>query len=404
MKICMILTTGVFPGDRRVEKEAKSLKKAGHSVSILCINKKTLLSKRKAWNRIDVKEIGLPLFPGLFGKLNNVPGFLCVAELFWIFNIFSYSRESGADAIHMHDLPRSKAAAWVAKLLKKKLVIDLHENFPGMMENYANATGSIKRKFISASISPKKWEDYEVDVCSSSDAVITVVEEQKERLVSMGVDCDKISVIENTESKYAYLVRREKQSAGLSLPDGFVCSYIGGFGGRDNYRGLMTVIEAIPEIIKSIPNFIFVLVGKGSIEDSLRKTAKTLGVEKHLSFFGWVDQKVIPDFIEQSDLCIIPYNSTPNTEACSPNKLFQYMLLGKPVLVSSCRSLVRYAEETGGCLVFEKNNPKSLAESVVKLHADGLTEALGAKGYSAVKSTRNWESTQHTLLALYREL
>lgn len=75
-----------------------------------------------------------------------------------------------------------------------------------------------------------------------------------------------------------------------------------------------------------------------------------------------------------------------NTDATIPHKLFQYMLEGKPVVVSSCTPLKRMVEETNNGLVFEAGNAKELADKIIDLYNNkNLRGELGKNGKKAIQ-------------------
>jgi glycosyltransferase involved in cell wall biosynthesis len=121
-------------------------------------------------------------------------------------------------------------------------------------------------------------------------------------------------------------------------------------------------------------------------------------------FVDWQPFEKIPSFVASSDVCLVPHHSNPNTEASSPHKLFQYMLMGKPVVVSSCKSLQRVVEETGSGLSFKAGDRQALASAVVKLKDEGVRRRLGEAGRRAVLKKYNWGRTSSKLVRIYEHL
>jgi glycosyltransferase involved in cell wall biosynthesis len=107
-----------------------------------------------------------------------------------------------------------------------------------------------------------------------------------------------------------------------------------------------------------------------------------------------------------SNVNIIPLKLTVQTDNSAPNKLFQGMMAGRPLLVSSCTSLKRLIESTGAGLIFQHNNAQDFAEKVLTLYNDPqLCETLGKNGLKAtLEGTLNWEYTQQYLIELYQSL
>ena len=129
-----------------------------------------------------------------------------------------------------------------------------------------------------------------------------------------------------------------------------------------------------------------------------------LKIRDNVTIIDWVPFEKVHSYIDASSVCLLPYSSTPNTEASSPNKLFQYMYMGKPVVVSSCKSLKRYAHETGGGIVFQAGDSADLSCAIVQLKDEAIRAELGNKGRSAVLDKFNWGVTSAKLIGLYKSL
>jgi glycosyltransferase involved in cell wall biosynthesis len=163
-----------------------------------------------------------------------------------------------------------------------------------------------------------------------------------------------------------------------------------------------TAIIAMSEIVEKIPEAELLLIGKGPFKKELVKIVSELSLERNVTITDQQPFKLMPTFIEMSSVCIVPHNSNPHTEATSPHKLFQYMLMGKPVVVSSCRPLKRIIEETGAGVVFEAGDSHSFAEAVIRLYNDPeLREQMGQAGKKAVLEKYNWNITAKRLVRFY---
>ncbi len=178
--------------------------------------------------------------------------------------------------------------------------------------------------------------------------------------------------------------------------------YVGGF---DIHRGLESVIRAVPLILKSIPEFKLVLVGAGANLDSLKMLSKKLEVEKYVSFEGWQPHTLLPSYINAADVCLIPHLKTQHTDNTIPHKLFQYMLLKKPIIASNCNPIERILNEVNAGLIYEANNENDLAEKAILLLSDvSKQKQFSENGYKAVKEKYNWKSTSKKLIELYERI
>jgi glycosyltransferase involved in cell wall biosynthesis len=118
----------------------------------------------------------------------------------------------------------------------------------------------------------------------------------------------------------------------------------------------------------------------------------------------WQPFELVPSLIRLSDVCIIPHRKNPHTDTTLPHKLFQYMAMGKPVVVSDCASLRRVVEEAGCGRVFRSGDTDSLAEAIVSLRDDGERRRVGEAGKKAVMDGLNWAESSKKLVELYQSL
>jgi len=106
-----------------------------------------------------------------------------------------------------------------------------------------------------------------------------------------------------------------------------------------------------------------------------------------------------------SDICVIPYVKTLQTDASFPHKLTQYMYLSKPVITSDVHSLARILHETKAGLTFYAGDHEDLAEKVEYLYRhNDKREELGTNGRRAVEERYNWDIEGRKLLRLYNDL
>lgn len=99
-----------------------------------------------------------------------------------------------------------------------------------------------------------------------------------------------------------------------------------------------------------------------------------------------------------SDVCLVPHNKNSHTDTTIPHKLFQYMLEGKPVVVSSCKPLKRVVEETDSGLVSEAGKKKDLADKIIDLYNnENLRRELGENGKKAAQGRYNWQKETGSL-------
>jgi glycosyltransferase involved in cell wall biosynthesis len=399
MNIGMVLAGRDFPPDIRVEKEIRALQAKDHHCYVICSNrdKKPF---REEWEGTTIFRL-TPLV-SVLRKINFLFYRLFFVNIHWFRELLRIAREESLDVFHVHDLPMAGTAIKAGKALNIPVIVDFHENYPAALMYYGVVKEANHQKALGVFNRVSRWLRYEKRVARKADQVIVVVEEAKERLSKIGIGQTKITVIENTIDVDFFHNLEIDQNILNEYHGYFLISYIGGYGGW--HRGLDTAVKAMPKVLEVIPQARLLLVGRGSIKPELEKLVTELNLESQVIFEDWRPFQEVPSYIQASQICLVPHQSNPHTEATSPHKLFQYMLMEKPVVVSSCKPLQRVVQETKGGLVFTAGDSDHLAKTILQLRDQTLREELGRAGKQAVLDRYNWERTSQDLIGLYEHL
>lgn len=383
-----------FNGDLRVENEVNSLTNAGHNVSVLCYNHGN--NNKKSFGKTKlVRFLFSKKNKDIFRGLNNT--FFNFYPLIWALQISTFIRNEKIDVLHVHDLWMMEAALIANKRFKLPIVLDLHENFISALDHYKYVNtfpGNIL-------ISKKRWKRKEHVWMKKADQIIVVIEEAKRRVEKFDLKLKEIYTVPNYVDIQDFSNDDKALTNNLisKYKDKITLTYTGGF---DLHRGLEIVIGAVPEILKTIPNFHLLLVGGGSNFEDLKELVSKLGIEDHVEFPGFLPHKELPSYIKASNYCIVPHLKTFHTDNTIPHKLFQYMLMKKPVLVSNCDPLKRIVEESKAGLVYQNDSSQDLSSKFLKLFHSN--ENFGEKGIYAVNNKYNWNESAKELCRLYENI
>jgi glycosyltransferase involved in cell wall biosynthesis len=393
-RILMVLDHS-FPEDVRVENEARTLIEAGFAVSLLAIGP-DVRPEMEDYRGIQIFRNKLPA--ALRNKLRGLAGTIQAYSLYLEHRIRGLHRTHPFDAIHVHDLYLFGGGLRAARRLRLPVVGDLHENWVEALRGYEWSNRFPARLLISY----RKWERLEKRWTQEVDRLVVVIEEAAERNVTNGVAEDRLVLVPNTLA----IDHFESLSAGARYDrsdDGLI--HLTYAGGIDRHRGLQTVVDAMPAIIKANPAVRLQLAGDGRTRNALESRCGELGLGDYVVFHGWQPLEEVKSLIESADICLIPHLRTPHTDATIPHKLFQYMYCSRPVLTSDCRPLARIVRETGCGSVFEAGNSASLAAQAIDLLArPDDWSALGKKGREAVIRKYNWKTTSRALVDAYEGL
>lgn len=397
MKILMVLSDQTLPHDRRVERQARDLIRDGHQVYLLARKGKDQ-PPEEIFNGIHVTRMRWP-FLNRSKMLSDLAYWLF--QRYWIYcTILKTCRKYGIGAIHVHDLPYARAAAGAAKKLGLPLIFDMHENYPVLYEMGFQSRQSRWTWPLFYLILTLLKRDEKI-ACRRADKIIIVAREHAGRICDLGVSPEKIAEVTNTEDIDFFSGLAIDESIFRQYKDDFVILYVGGFS---VHRGLETAIDAMPKILKAIPNAKLLLVGGGYMQPALEERIQKLNLQNQVQFPGYQPFARLPTYITLAQAGIIPHISTPHVEMTMPNKIFQFMMLGRPVIVSNTGPMMRVVRDADCGLIFEERNADSLAETCIQLKNGDLRHRLGANGQIAVREKYNWQITVGPLLKIYRDL
>ena len=126
---------------------------------------------------------------------------------------------------------------------------------------------------------------------------------------------------------------------------------------------------------------------------------------KNVNLVEWqTDEEKAFDYIKKSHIGIVPHKDTALTQTTIPHKLFMYMALGRPVLVSDVSPLKRVVEDAKNGMVFKADDPRDMASCLTEMHDYDALMNFSKNGRLAAETTYSWEKDKARLLNLYEEL
>lgn len=394
MRIGMLLDA-VFPPDPRVENEALTLIEAGHQVFLFCLHYGT----QKEYE--DIKGIQVRRY--VSSKFEYKMSALAYTFPFYKNSMTKKIKDflvmNSIDAVHIHDIQIASAAYKAVEGKKISVLLDLHENRPEIMKFYPHLQ-KFPGKYL---IQPSVWKKQEQVFIEKSNHTIVVTEEaKKEVLKNCDISENVVVVVPNTvrESFYKNVTIDSKIVEKYS--NSFVLLYLGDTGLR---RGLLTAIESLVELKKTISNIKLVVVGKSSSDAVLQKKVQDLGLENCVAFEGWQEVSLFPSYIEASTICISPLHRNLHHDTTYANKIFQYMSMEKPLLVSDATAQKTIVEKAKSGLIHKEKDSIDFTNKVLELAANKkIRTEFGVNGKVFIEKEFSWEQTSKNLVHLYNNL
>jgi glycosyltransferase involved in cell wall biosynthesis len=164
-------------------------------------------------------------------------------------------------------------------------------------------------------------------------------------------------------------------------------------------RGLLDVLEAL----RRHPAWTLDLAGFGGDEAQILQAAAGM---PNLTFYGRVSYEKAIQLSAAADVLFALYDpAIPNHRYSSPNKVFEALMLGKPVLVARHTNMDRIVEESGAGLVVDYGDVNAIEAALLRLaEQPGLRQALGQSARRAYERDYDWKVMQRRLLEVYRHV
>ncbi len=398
MKAGFILN-GDFVNDPRVINEARILARRGHQVYILNLPHKKGPEFTEFENNIFLVHAPVPekINNYLFALENTLPLF----DWVWYNYVINYVIKYEIEILHAHDMYMARPAKWAAGRLNIPLILDLHENYPAAVKEYLWAN----RFPSNLIVRPGKWKRKERKYLSYADRIIVLSSSFRNQLLSEypGLGSGRFEIYPNVPDLEKMLSYRINDNI-LPLDGRKTVFY---FGVVSKRRGILTALEAVEKVAANNPAIHLLLIGPvdKAEKDIFSKVFMKETIREHITYYPWKDIGEFPSFANASAVCISPILKNPQHDSGVANKVFQYMLFGKPILVSDCEPQVEIVRKTGCGLTFRSGDANDMAMKLSELLNDeDKCKMMGEKGKKAVYDEYNTEKQGEAIIKAYEGL
>jgi glycosyltransferase involved in cell wall biosynthesis len=295
--------------------------------------------------------------------------------------VYRSLRRMPADIFHFHD-PELLPVGFFLKRGKHHVIYDSHDDIArDILFKYWIPFAL--RKILSF-----LFEKLENFIVKRLDAVICATPFITKRFKHVNPNC---LTINNFPIQDEFKFADEKQPFSRTI------CYIGLIS-RD--RGVTQLIEALG-ILQDVK-----LIICGPLE------RKTYGEElvvlngwKFVDYRGIVGRDDVRKILACSALGMVTFLPKPNHTDAQPNKMFEYMAAGLPLVASDFLSWRQIVEKNNCGICVDPSSPEKIAQAIAGLLSDEtLCRAMGRAGREAVKNRFNWMNESKKLLNLYANI
>jgi glycosyltransferase involved in cell wall biosynthesis len=370
LKICHLTSVHSALDPRIFHKECRSLARAGFDVTVIGPHSADSVS-----DAVRIKAI-----PRASSRLSRM------TRTAW--RVYSAARTHDADIYHFHD-PELIPVGLLLRSAGKHVIYDIHEDLPKDVLSKPYLPGW-SRTAIS-----HFTRLVEAAACGHFSALVAVTPSIAGRFQTIN---QRTVVVHN------YPYAEELVHGGRSVPWSErrqSVAYVGGIMAQRAIHEMVSAIALVPDSLSAVLE----LAGPKAIsaQDSERLLANPgwSRVRDH----GFVDQPSTFQILRSVRAGLVLFHPEPNHFEAMPQKIFEYMGAGLPVIASDFPLWRRILGETGCGIFVDPQSPAEIAGAISRvLENPAESEAMGRRGQAAVLERFHWGSEAAKLLALYRQI
>jgi glycosyltransferase involved in cell wall biosynthesis len=320
---------------------AKALHERGHEIIVVCADEPLPPGEYKS-DGIRVVRLSLA------GRLYGTP---------LIPTLFTTLCELDVDLYHAN-FPSPYLAFNVAiasRLKRKKAVLTWHNDLPSV-----SPLAHILIEIHNRLILPIYIRWFEIVIATSQryleiSAILRKLGTRL-RVVANGVDCQRFIPVR---------VRMKKDElVGLRPKREFVLLFVGALTEWHRYKGLDVLLQALRIVADREPCVSLIVVGGGGLKEEYQELANNLGLEKHVTFVGDVDDSLLPQYYAHADATVVPSKDMSEGFGLT---ILEANASGKPVVASQVGGIPSVVRNGYNGLLIPPNSPVELANAILYL-------------------------------------
>ena len=377
-----MLVRNPFTNDTRVEREARTLVDAGYPVTIVADAGPGLpRTEQRAGatvHRIARRGPKLPLLRFVAHR--------------W--RLQSVLRNTRPGILHAHDADALQSVGPVAARLRVPFVYDSHELWLGRTARGRSRIYDLLNRLW------YRWIEGRYVPRASLVMVANpgVAPELERRYRISGV-----AIVPNYPAEAGEITPRNFRELpeGRAIPaDVPLVLYVGGVM---PHRGLEELLAAMAELPEA---HLICLGAEGGITSAIEAEIRRLGLASRAHLIRPVPSEEVVPYAASATIGVsIVQPASLSYRLALPNKLFQYMAAGIPVVASDFPDVRRVVEGSGAGVVVDPADPHAVAAAIRRLIDDPtLARSMGAAGQRAVRERFNWQTSAQELLRGYRAI
>ena len=288
-----------------------------------------------------------------------------------------------AEVVVAHDLPMLPVGVWLAERCGARLVFDSHElwceqRFP---RAWRRAWACVEARHIGR-----------CDVVMTVNPSIATELRRRHRLA-------EVQVVTNAATEPPRLSRSLRQACGI--PEGHRVLL---------YQGSLSEGRQLPQCIQAMHrirtrNWHLVMLGDGVLRTRLERLARRGAAHERIHLMPAVPQDELLAWTASADAGLVPYVADcRNSELCTPNKLYEFIAAGLPILASDLPELRINVADRGFGMVAQLSSAMQIAQAIDAFLADPEQLSVWRRTVTRDRGEFGWAAQAERLKSVFRPL
>ncbi|SMQ69072.1 Glycosyltransferase involved in cell wall bisynthesis [Altererythrobacter xiamenensis] len=296
------------------------------------------------------------------------------------YRVYRKARTLKADAYHCHD---PELIPWALRLKEQgaPVIFDAHEDLPAQIATKHYIPRYARRGLAAVVAMGERW------AFPKFDGLVGATSQIASQLAELNGNVELVANYPLKDEFEPPVDRTPRHAL-------FV-------GSISRIRGVGEVVDAMSMVKEGRR---FRLVGPMA-NDGIEQRVEESPGRSRTDVVGSVDRQAVAEEMASAVCGIVTFLEAPNHVCAQPNKLFEYMSAGIPIVASNFTLWREIVEGTGCGLCVDPSRPEEVASAIDRLFDDPIEAAkMGARGREAVANRLNWEAQADNLLGFYRKL
>jgi glycosyltransferase involved in cell wall biosynthesis len=362
------MTSVHTPFDPRIfHKECRSLARAGFSVTVI----------GRDWQEGERDSIQVKSVPGDRSRIGRM------TRTVW--RVYEEARRQNADVYHFHD-PELIPIGLLLRAGGKNVIYDIHEDVP--------------KDVMSKPYLPK-WSRFIVSrfvdvleraACRRFSALVVVTSSIAKRFTPIN---RRTVIVHN----YPYV--RELIRDGENVPWESRRQSVAYVGGISHVRAIREMVYAMSYLPESLSAQLELAGPESKGESNINELKGHPGWAR-VKHHGFIDQHSTFRILQNVRAGLVLFHPEPNHFESLPQKMFEYMGAGLPIIASDFPFWRKILGDSGSGIFVDPQNPQEIAKAIeYVLTHPREAEEMGRRGQAAVQQNFNWDTEAERLIQLY---